>query len=135
MTDRDIAHSESYPMEVLIYFSSETGTGAQLEKIMKKFTADVQLRVFRNWMIFVNKLMSPKINRVIVVIVISQREELLDAISIRDLIHEYRLILILPDEEEETISLGHSLRPNFMTYKMGNLHELEIVLKKMLHID
>ena len=131
----DISSSESYQIEILIYFSTEDGTGAQLQKIMKQFVSEVQVRIFRNWKVFVNKLMSPKIKRVIVVVVLSQREELLDALSIRDIFHEYKLILILPDQEEETISLGHSLRPNFMTHKMGNFQQLEMVLEKMLHVD
>jgi len=122
-------------MIILFYFSSEDGTGEMLQRIMTRFTAAAEVKVFRNWGIFVKNLMKPRVNTAIAVILLSQREELLDAVSVRDLIHEYKLILILPDKEEETISLAHSLRPNFMTYKMGNLHELEIVLKKMLRRD
>lgn len=122
-------------MEILFYFSATNDTGDELKSIMEKLTPPVAFRVFRNWEIFSKVLMRPKEKETVVVVLISQREELLDAVSIRDLIHEYRLILILPDKEEQTVSLGHSLRPNFMTYKNGNLHQLEVVLKKMLRLE
>lgn len=135
MKSEDVVRSESLAMEILIYFSTGDGTGAKLQRIMDKFTAEAQVKFFRNWGVFVKNLMRPGADTAIAVILLSQREELLDAVSIRDLIHEYKLILILPDREEETISLGHTLRPNFMTYKMGDLRELEIVLQKMLYRD
>jgi hypothetical protein len=121
-------------IEILFYFSMANGTGNELLKMMEKFPVDIRVRVFRNWKIFARELISPRTDSAVAVIFISQREELFDAVSIRDLLHEYRLILILPDEEEETISLGHHLRPNFLTFKKGNLQDLEIVLKKMLRL-
>lgn len=126
---------ESCVMEILFYYSMANGTGNELLQMMEKLTSHVRVRVFRNWKIFSEELMSPRTDSAVAVVLISQKEELLDAVSVRALIHEYRLILILPDREEQTVSLGHSLRPNFMAYKTGNLRELEIVLKKMLHLD
>jgi len=124
---------ESREMEILFYYSMADETAARLERDMEKLASSVRIYVLRNWKAFVEELMNPRKNSAIAVIFISNREELLDAVAIRDRIHEYRLILILPDKEEETISLGHSLRPNFITYKTGDLRELEIVLDKMLH--
>ncbi len=125
---------ESREMEILFYYSMADRTGNKMLQMMEKLTDQVRVRVFRNWKIFSEELMSPRGDSAVAVVLISRREELLDAVSIRDLIHEYRLVLILPDKEEGTVSLGHSLRPNFMTYRMEDLRELEIVLKKMLHL-
>jgi hypothetical protein len=43
-----------------------------------------------------------------------------------------RLVLVLPDEEDETIALAHGLRPRFVTYADGDYSELREVLQKML---
>jgi len=121
-------------MEILFFYSMDSGSGDKLREIMEKISPVIPVYIFRDWNIFSRELMRPREGTPIAVILLSRREELLDAVSIRDIIHEYRLVLILPDREEGTVSLGHTLRPNFMTYKKGNLRELESVLKKMLHV-
>ncbi|MCD6199973.1 MAG: hypothetical protein J7K15_15635, partial [Deltaproteobacteria bacterium] len=52
--------------------------------------------------------------------------------SVRDLIWDLRLILILPDREAGTIAKGHILRPRFLTYLDSDFTEVAAVLKKML---
>jgi len=126
---------QSREMEILFYYSQADGEGNKMLRMMEQLAGQVRVRVLRNWKIFSEELLKPHLDAAVAVVLISRREELLDAVSMRDLIHEYRLVLILPDRGEDTVSLGHSLRPNFMTYRMGDLRELEIVLKKMLHLE
>jgi hypothetical protein len=122
-------------MQIIFYYSKANETGYELLKIIEKLDNQIQIKTYRDWNIFTEELMEPKSDNPISIIVISQKEELLDAVSIRDRIHEYRLMLILPDNDEETVSLGHSLRPNFIAYDKGDLRDIEIVLKKMLRLD
>jgi hypothetical protein len=122
-------------MEILFYYSLADETGKDILQMMENMSNQVRVRLFRNWKIFSEELKGPRTEKTIAVVLISQREELLNVVSIRDLIHEFRLVLILPDSDENTVSLGHSLRPNFIAYRMGDLRELEIVLKKMLRLE
>jgi hypothetical protein len=120
-------------MEILYYFSTTDGSGGAVRSLLESFAPRVRLQVFRSWEPFAKELLRPRERETLVVLLISRKEELLDAVSLRDLIHEYKSVLVLPDMEEGTVSLGHSLRPSFMTEKGGDFHELESVLKKMLH--
>ncbi len=52
--------------------------------------------------------------------------------SMKDLIGDIRIILILPDTEGDTISLGHKLYPRFASYADGNFKDVAAVLEKML---
>ena len=122
-------------MQILFYYSKANDTGDKLLMMLEKLDDQIRINIYRDWKIFTEELMEPKFDHPIMIVMISRKEELFNAISIRDRIHEYRLMLILPDDDEETVSLGHSLRPNFITYDRGDLGDIEIVLKKMLHLD
>jgi len=122
-------------MRILFYYSKANDIGHELLEIMEKLDDQIRIKTYRDWNIFTEDLMEPRSDDPITILLISQKEELLNAVSIRERIHEYRLMLILPDNDEETISLGHSLRPNFIAYDRGNLQDIEIVLKKMLHLE
>ena len=60
------------------------------------------------------------------------REDLVDLLSIRNLLDDLRVILLLPNREKETINKGHTLRPRFLTYADSNLLNVAAVLSKML---
>ena len=121
-------------MQILFYYSKANETEHELYEMMKHLDSQIQIKTYRDWKIFKEELLEPKFDHPIIIILISRKDELLNAISIRDRIHEYKLMLILPDNDEETISLGHSLRPNFIAYDRGDLRDIKIVLKKMLNI-
>jgi hypothetical protein len=65
------------------------------------------------------------------VLVVSSRDDLANLLSIREFVTSIRIILILPDCEQETISKAHELRPRFLTTDW-NSEEVIAVLAKML---
>lgn len=121
-------------MQILYYYSKANEKGYRLMEMMEKLDDQIRINTYRDWKIFAEELMAPKFDYPVMIVLISNKEELFNALSIRDRIHEYRLMLILPDDNEETVSLGHNLRPNFIAYDKGELGDIEIVLKKMLHL-
>ncbi|MBF0510583.1 MAG: hypothetical protein HQK57_16890 [Deltaproteobacteria bacterium] len=54
---------------------------------------------------------------------------------IRDLLLDVKMILILPDKEENTVAVGHALYPRYMTYADGDLQDVVEVIKKCLTIS
>ncbi|NVM57217.1 MAG: hypothetical protein HWN51_03755 [Desulfobacterales bacterium] len=68
----------------------------------------------------------------IAVLLAASREELSDILSIRDLLTDIRVILVLPDRDDDTIAKGHTLRPRFFTYADSDFVEIAAVLSKML---
>ena len=65
------------------------------------------------------------------VLVVFSRDDLVDLLSIREFLTSIRVILVLPDCEQETISIGHDLKPRFLTTDW-NSEEVIAVLAKML---
>lgn len=122
-------------MTVFLYSSDLKGKGKEIHQIMEELLPSDRIEVHRSIESLSRKLQEPQQQRPVVIVLVFRREELLDIVSIREQLHQFRLILVLPDAEKETISLGHSLRPNYLTYVHRDLEELKAVLKKMLKSD
>lgn len=122
-------------MQILFYCSKADTTNHELYEMMKNIDDQIHIKTYRVWNIFREKLLGPRSSDSLTIVLILNKEELLNAVSIRDYIHEFRSILILPDNDDETVSLGHSLRPNFIAYDRGDLQNIVIVLKKMFRLE
>lgn len=68
----------------------------------------------------------------IAVIMVRKKEELGMILSLKDLLADVLIIVVLPDREKDTISQAHKLCPRFLTYMDGNFEEVASVLKKMI---
>ena len=78
------------------------------------------------------RLRRPKGDHSIAVLLAAGRKELEDILAIRDLLDRARIILILPDRNQNTIKKGHTLFPRFLTHADGNFDWVTAVLEKML---
>lgn len=70
----------------------------------------------------------------VAVLFAATRQDLLDLKSIWELLQNIRTILILPDCEEETVAVAHTMRPRFISYGDHNLRGVAAVLEKMTGI-
>lgn len=68
----------------------------------------------------------------IVILQAGDRQELLRILSFRDLLQGVRVILLVPDREEETILLAHRLRPRFLGNSENDFSNTMSVVRKML---
>jgi hypothetical protein len=123
-------------MRVLFYASKNDETVNLLRKIidtvLKGKNLEGNLECYQTIDRLSQSLQMPEDKQVIAVLLPHNRDELLKICSIRYLLHDLRLILVLPDEEDETISIGHWLRPRFLSYIDSNLEDVIDVLTKML---
>ncbi len=122
-------------MEVFLYSSEIEGKEKEIESMMEKLLPAHRLDVLRSIDNLSKKLQEAWKERPIVVILAHKIDELIDLVSIREQLHAVRLILILPDAEEGTISLAHRLRPNYLTYFHRGVEELKAVLEKMMMMN
>lgn len=80
------------------------------------------------------RLHQPLSEAMIFVFLISSRQELLELVEYQEWLRDYRLILVLPDDDMETISRGHALRPRFVTYAESDFIDISAVLGKMIGV-
>lgn len=65
------------------------------------------------------------------VLFVDTREDLAKLLTMRDLSSGFRIILVLPNREDETISLANQLKPCLLDYADGDLGGLAAALGKM----
>ena len=121
-------------MEVFFYAKTKEGAGKRLQKIIEMLVPKSKTVIFRTTNGLSRRLRRPKpANDLTVgVLLATSRRDLQDILSIRELLGDVRIIMILPDREGETIAKGHSLRPRFITYADSDFEDISAVLKKML---
>ena len=67
----------------------------------------------------------------IIVIYTSNILELERIVSIRQLLTDIAVLLVIPDENEATLTLGHKLRPRLLIASSGDLTVIPAMLTKM----
>jgi hypothetical protein len=122
-------------MNLLFYAPVMNGGGRQLYRMIEKLNPKMGLELHRSNVSLAQRLRLPLRGIPIAVLHLTRKEDLTDVLSIKDLLGDIRIILRLPDREEETVSKGHILRPSFLVYPDSELREVTEVLKKMLSRD
>ena len=117
-------------MNVIFFTSIDPSVSNRLTRVLEVHVSRKELETCRNFHIFSERLHQPLPDPVVFVLQICSREELMDILSLHDLLHDRRIILVLPDSEPETVSLGHILRPRFVTYGDSDYMDVSAILGK-----
>ncbi len=120
----------------LIFYATEThDSGARLQTMIETKVPNENIEVHRTIDSLNLRLRQLKLNNSydlsIAVILAGRKEDLFDILSIRKLLRDIRIILILPDRDENTIAMGHHLRPRLLSYADSDFSEVVAVLAKM----
>jgi hypothetical protein len=113
---------------------TETSSQASdyLEKKVGENLSKKSLQIFRNAEDLAWMLRRPWSRCEIAILVAANNRELDRFLTLRSLLKDVKVILILPDREPATALKGHKLYPRFISYIDNDLKEVLAVLKKML---
>ena len=120
--------------DVILYSMFSEGTGGQLRKMVEDVVPNENTEIYNTIDTLGKRLCRPSYNIAVAVLLISGGEELRDVLSIRHLFDNIKIILILPDRKNETIVIGHKLRPRFLSYTDSDFIDVAVVLENMLKI-
>lgn len=122
-------------MNILFYAPVMDREGRQLYRQVEKRTLEWGLEVHRSLESLSRRLRQP-LNEVRAAILYTiRREDFLEMISIRDLLGDIRIILILPDRTEEILRRGHSLKPSFLAFTGDDQAGVTSVLDRLLALN
>ena len=123
-------------MNLLFYTNVMHEAGERLRGVIETLVPYERIEIHRTIDSLTLRLHQPGDNPAVAVILVGSKEELSGILALRDLLWDARIILILPDREDDTVAGGHALRPRLLTYADGNFVEVAAVLGKMLeHIN
>jgi hypothetical protein len=117
-------------MNVIFFTSVDPSVSNRLTRVLEVHVSRNKLETCRNIDIFSARLHQPLPDSVVFVLQIYSREELMDILPLREFLHDRRIILVLPDSEPEIVSLGHILRPRFITYEDSDYMDMSAILGK-----
>ncbi|MCP4576919.1 MAG: hypothetical protein GY846_11610 [Deltaproteobacteria bacterium] len=118
-------------MEVLVYADSHDGAKERLLGEISRKTATDPLLVLDHES-FERELRCRMRFQQIIVYLASLHRDLTLILSIREIMIDTSLILILPDRNPDTVRKGLSLYPRYQTFSDGDFKDVAAVLEKML---
>ncbi len=71
----------------------------------------------------------------IVVLLPASRKDLEELLPYEDILHRVRIVLILPDQSPQTVSLAHRLRPRVLLHDGDSLENLIAVMSRFKKVS
>jgi hypothetical protein len=102
-------------MDLILYATAQNGGHAELVARLQGIMPMVSIILCDSTATLSQSLLRPLTEVLAVVLYVGQRKELSDLLSLGDLLHDTRVILILPDSASDLLLAGHALRPRFLT--------------------
>lgn len=119
-------------MAFLFYASTSGKTVKQLQTLIRASIPKEEIEIYRSFSSLSHRLEKPLNDLNVAILFASSMEDLSDILALQDRLWDMRIILIIPDKNNETIVKGHQLRPRFLTYADCNPTEVVEVLCNML---
>jgi len=119
-------------VKILFYSSKRQAPGVSIGASLRTLVPDERVETYTSIEELANRLLHLVDHDAIVILQAGDRQELLRILSLRDVLQGVRVILLVPDREEETISLAHRLRPRFLANSESGFSDTMSVVQKML---
>ena len=120
-------------MSIVLFSTGKKHVCEHLQRAIEKVVPGDKIEIYRTIDSLSSRLRQPKGNLKVVVVLASDNRELDEILSLRDLLSDVRIILILPDKKKLTVSKGHKLFPRFLSYTDSNFDDVSAVLQKMIN--
>jgi hypothetical protein len=118
-------------MELLLYAPVSEDVRERVVDTLEPVVPDHDVRVCATIGNLYRKLQTSRQHRTIAVLVLSNRNDLKKLCSIRPVFRDVRILLVLPDTEEETIAMAHRFQPRYLTFVDKNIPALATVVDRM----
>jgi len=119
-------------MTVLIYSIKTKGAGERILQVIETVVSEGNVNIYRSIDALSRGLRQPRNDMTIALLLASSKEDLLDLLSIRDLLWDMKIILVLPNSDPDTVAKGHMLKPRFLSYCDGDFVDVAAVLSLMI---
>ncbi len=119
-------------MTLLIYSTTTSLKEKRLLRIIELMLPEKEFKFYRTIDDFSQRLRQPVLKQRIVILMINSPKELEDVLSIRELLEDAKIILIVPDTNPATLARGHILRPRFLSDGRSDFVDVAAVLGRII---
>ncbi|MGD9158932.1 MAG: hypothetical protein PVG39_11035 [Desulfobacteraceae bacterium] len=119
-------------MNIILYTSDKKINASKrlLDRISSDYSCD-NIETFSNMADFIKRLYNFPRKIDVAVIFTMEESQLSDLVQYRDNLEDIEIILILPDQNKDTVSKGMSLYPRFLAYMDSNFDDVSAVISKL----
>jgi hypothetical protein len=116
---------------VFAYLPRALEEGQELLNAVAPIVAGGRLEVYYDLQRFAARIRRPKDRSSVAIVWDPTREDLRDIGAMRPLLEGIRTLLVLPDEDAETVVLAHKLLPAYIAYIDDGIAEIVSVLERL----
>ena len=120
---------------LIVYSRDKNKFGMELEEMLAGLGSKVHVVIYRTTLELTGRLRLPLSESSIAVILIADEKDLKGILSIKPLLINMRVVLILPDRSDVTIEAGHSLHPRYLSFTDNSLKDINAVLTRMIEVE
>ena len=119
-------------MKILLYMKRNSATGNRLQTGIAMIAPHDSLEIVRTIEDFFRSYRQLENKPAITIIMVTNKHELLEIISVRHMLDDTRIILILPEDGKNLFTLGCKLYPRFVSYVSSDFRDVLAVVEKMM---
>lgn len=120
-------------MKAIFYQPEQAGKDQKFQDLADCLNSMITVETARTIEDLKLKLRMPKCDLVFVVLYASSKHELNSLLEIKNYLEDIKILLIVPDDRKETISLGFKLYPRFMTSISDDYYTFTAIIMKMVN--
>lgn len=121
-------------MRFLLYSRGSEETIRRLQSAIAAVAPPDQVEVYSSTVALQEALQWGTSHLAVVVLCVSSAEDLKEILEMGEWLLDLRTILLLPDREVSTFSLGLALRPRFISYLDTDLSDVSAVVARMVAV-
>jgi hypothetical protein len=118
-------------MRVVALIPENDAQAVQVRNALKISVPAENLQVFSSTSAIVDSAKLPLDGATILVVYVDEQQTLSHLASIRGLLSEVQVVLVLPTDEKAVVAIGHSLRPRVVLYIDHVATQLAPILARM----
>ncbi|OPY72718.1 MAG: hypothetical protein A4E63_01143 [Syntrophorhabdus sp. PtaU1.Bin050] len=115
---------------VIMYYKALNSFGTELRQAVERVVPRNRVEIYHTVGNLSGRLHRPATNSVVVLLALD-KNDLADIVAIQDLLFDSRVLLVLPGHEDDVLTMGHSLRPRFVSFREYGFQDVSAVLQKM----
>jgi hypothetical protein len=116
----------------ILYLPSENGLQRRFLKLLKMAFPKKKFEICHSIEELSERLRKPRSNVRVAVLFALDREEIMRIASLGDFLADVKSILVLADDDRDTIMKAHTLRPRYITWLDSDLRNTVNVLRNMV---
>jgi hypothetical protein len=120
-------------MKMVFYAPKGHDCAERLRQLVEQLIPADNIMIFDTIVALEKGLRKPPSRPALAVFMAPTFEDLMELVDVGWMLEDFRTIVILPDRDNSTITMGHLLRPSFLTFCDSDFEEVGAVLSNILN--